>query len=49
MLSGPLLTLLIGPMLIWMSLLTLTDLEGEVTDKGGDGARVGSTGDSNEN
>ena len=26
MLSGPLLTFLIGPMLIWMSLLTLADL-----------------------
>ena len=26
MLSGPLLTLLIAPMLIWMSLLTLPDL-----------------------
>ena len=27
MLSGPLLVLLIGPMLIWMSLLALTDFE----------------------
>ena len=32
MLSGPLLTLLMGPMLIWMCLLALTDLGGEVTD-----------------
>ena len=48
MLSGPLLTLLIGPMLMWMSLLTLTDL-GRGDRHGGDGTRVVRTADSNEN
>ena len=48
MLSGLSLTLLIGPMLIWTSLLTLTDL-GESDRHGGDGTRVGGTADSNEN
>ena len=32
----------------WTSLLTLTDLEEEVTDTVGDGTRVGRAADSNE-